>query len=231
MGLPNVAAVGDAVDHFLKRGGGRGPEWAELPASLPLVLGIACGAIAGAAIGGYHGVAGDRFLMLVYAGLKVPLLFGATLLLAVPAFYVLNLVFGVGDDFREVWAGLADYQLSVSIQLLALTPVTLLLNLTMGDYRLAQAWSTLMFAYAAWAARRSLSYRYRVLVRRNPVHARLRVAWFVLYAFVGVQFGWVLRPFLGHPDRPVEFLRDEVGNAYVEVARVLVLALRRLVDG
>ena len=27
-------------------------------------------------------------------------------------------------------------------------------------------------------------------------------AWLGVYAFVGIQMGWVLRPFVGQPDRP-----------------------------
>ena len=35
-----------------------------------------------------------------------------------------------------------------------------------------------------------------------------------------IQMGWVLRPFIGRPDSPVELFREESwGNAYVVVAR------------
>ena len=34
------------------------------------------------------------------------------------------------------------------------------------------------------------------------------IAWFVLYAFVSIKVGWVLRPFIGDPALPTEFLRE-----------------------
>ncbi|MEM1185791.1 MAG: hypothetical protein AAGI53_12430 [Planctomycetota bacterium] len=38
-------------------------------------------------------------------------------------------------------------------------------------------------------------------------------AWVVLYAIVGVQMGWVLRPFIGSPDTEFTFLRPIKSNA------------------
>jgi len=46
----------------------------------------------------------------------------------------------------------------------------------------------------------------------------MRRLWVFLYAFVGIQMGWVLRPFIGDPGQRPTFLRSESwGNAYVIV--------------
>jgi len=219
-----------AVSAFLHTGGTRGAEWRRLPSYAPSLVIVLCGCAYGAVMAGYHGVGGDRTLMVVYGALKVPLLFLATMVLAAPSFYVLNLLMGVGDDFVDVWRGLGDYQLSVALQLAALAPVTLFMNLTNGDYRTAQAWSSLMFAVAAWNARRSLNACYRRLIARHRAHALLQRFWFVVYAFVGVQMGWDLRPFVGHPTMPVQFFRDNIGNAYVEIANILKLFCQQMLQ-
>jgi len=50
--------------------------------------------------------------------------------------------------------------------------------------------------------------RHRILLR----------LWLVIYAFVGIQMGWLLRPFIGDPDIPITFFRPNAwGNAYVTV--------------
>jgi hypothetical protein len=36
--------------------------------------------------------------------------------------------------------------------------------------------------------------------------------WVTLYAFVGGQMGWVLRPFIGNPDMPFVLLRGKTGS-------------------
>jgi len=59
---------------------------------------------------------------------------------------------------------------------------------------------------------------YRPLIDRNHRHRWMFRTWIVIYAFVGIQMGWVLRPFVGAPGAPVQFFRkDPWGNAYVRV--------------
>jgi len=40
---------------------------------------------------------------------------------------------------------------------------------------------------------------------------------------VGVQMGWVLRPFIGDPNQSIQFFReDSWTNAYVAVAEIIM---------
>jgi hypothetical protein len=32
--------------------------------------------------------------------------------------------------------------------------------------------------------------------------------WIIIYVFVRIQMGWVLRPFIGNPRAPVQFFRE-----------------------
>lgn len=75
-----------------------------------------------------------------------------------------------------------------------------------GDYRQALAFNAGMFAVASLAAQLLLRRWYRPLVARNPRHRMLLRAWLVIYAFVGVQTAWVLRPFVRPSRRPGELL-------------------------
>jgi len=46
----------------------------------------------------------------------------------------------------------------------------------------------------------------------------------VVFGLVGVQMGWVLRPFIGAPNSPLQFFRERAWgdrNAYVVVARLI----------
>ncbi len=46
-------------------------------------------------------------------------------------------------------------------------------------------------------------------------HLWIASRWLVIYVFVGIQMGWVLRPFIGDPSAPVQFLREgSWSNAY-----------------
>ena len=68
----------------------------------------------------------------------------------------------------------------------------------------------------------------RPLIARDPRHRRLLRGWIGLYAFVSIQMGWVLRPFVGDPAQPVRFVRaDTWGNAYLKVFEMVVEVLSR----
>lgn len=45
--------------------------------------------------------------------------------------------------------------------------------------------------------------------------------WVLVFALVGAQMGWVLRPFIGHPDAPFAWLRPREGNFFESVLRHL----------
>lgn len=50
----------------------------------------------------------------------------------------------------------------------------------------------------------------------------VRVTVGLVYTFVGIQMGWILRPFVGDPSRPVAFFREDTwGNAYVILAQIV----------
>ncbi|MCA8963107.1 MAG: hypothetical protein KDC38_21435 [Planctomycetes bacterium] len=189
------------------------------------MVGIPCSMVYGVAMASHAGWTGDRLFAVAIGAVKVPILFFATMLIAVPCFAVTHRILGVGDDFPRVWRGLIDYQLSVALQLCALAPITVVVQLTVGGYRVVQLWSVAVFALVSIQAQGSLRVVYRELPPL-PAHRALRRGWIVLYAFVGIQLGWTLRPFFGHPDLPPQLFRAAGGgNAYVEILRVLGQAL------
>ena len=46
--------------------------------------------------------------------------------------------------------------------------------------------------------------------------------WIFVFGLVGAQMGWVLRPFIGSPDRPFEFIRARDSNFFEAVWNVFV---------
>ncbi len=213
---------------FLSQGGQRGTQWLDLPRFAPLFVLLPCAVTYGVVMASFAGIDSVRIWYVLIGAVKVPILFGMTLFIAVPCFYVFHMLLGVGDDFSRVWSALVDYQLSVAMQLFALAPVTLLVNITVDSYRVVQSWNVLIFAMVAFQAQRSLRVVYASLIESNSVHRHLSRFWLAIYAFVGIQLGWTLRPFFGHPDLPPQFFRDEIGNAYVEVFRILQRALEHM---
>src|SRR4051794_8272980 len=202
---------------------------ADAPArALPrLLLTIALfGLFYGAVMGTFGGVRGDRGLQLLYSGVKVPMLLLVTFCLSLPSFFVLNTILGVRGDFGYVLQALIATQAGLTVILSSLAPFTAFWYVSVADYNAALMFNAAMFGVASFAAQWMLRRFYRPLVARNARHRLLLRGWLVIYAFVGIQMGWVLRPFVGVPGRPVTFFRAEAwGNAYEEVARTAARAL------
>ncbi len=184
------------------------------------------GMIYGAVMGSFGGFLGDRMWQVLFSAVKVTLLLFTTFLISLPNFFVLNTLFGLRDDFTQAIRALLATQAGLAMVLAALAPLTALFYASMDRYSMATLFNALMFTIASLSAQWLLRAHYRPLIRSNPRHRWLMWTWMVIYAFVGIQMGWVLRPFIGAPDLVVQFFREESwGNAYVVVFQIIVRVL------
>ena len=187
-----------------------------------LLLVVLCGCAYGAIMGMYGGLGISRWEQILYSAVKVPLLLMVTFTLCLPSFFVLNTLLGLRDDFTVVLRALVLTQAGLTVILLSLAPYTAFWYINFEPYRIAILFNGLMFAIASLAAQLILIRLYRPLIVRNVRHRFMLVVWLVQYTFVGIQMGWVLRPFIGHPTMPTEFFReDSWTNAYVVIAQMI----------
>ncbi len=179
---------------------------------------LACGLVYGAVMGAY----GGRPAQSVFSAIKVPILLLATMGLSLPSFFILNTLLGLRDDFTRVLRAVIASQAGLTVILVALAPLTAFWYASTTHYQAAILFNAAMFAVASAGAQVLLRRAYRPLVARHPRHRWMLRAWLVLYAFVGIQMGWILRPFIGDPSGPVAFFRRGAwDNAYVIVARMI----------
>jgi hypothetical protein len=178
------------------------------------------GMLYGAAMGTFGGL---RPAQMLFSAIKVPLLLLVSGALSVPSLFVLYSLWGLRDDFAPVLRGLVASQVAQAAVLLSLAPFTLLWYASSSSYPAAVACNGAMFAIATVATQGIIRRHCRALIKRDPRHRQMLVLWFVLYAFIGIQMGWMLRPFIGDPTRPTTFLRpDSLTNAYEGIIRLLL---------
>jgi hypothetical protein len=179
---------------------------------------VACGLAYGAVMGSFGGRPGQALV----SATKVPLLLMTTVSLGLPSFFVLNTLLGVRSDFAAALRAVIASQAGLTIILVSLAPLTAFWYASSSDYRSAILFNAFMFAVASVGSQWLLHRAYRPLIARNARHRWLLRTWLVLYAFIGVQMGWILRPFIGASDQPVQFFRRDLwDNAYVIVARMI----------
>jgi hypothetical protein len=180
------------------------------------------GMLYGGVMGSYAWLFGQRWLQVVYSAVKVPILLMVTSGLSLPFFFVVNSLYGLRDDFGKVLRALLATQAGVTVILASLSPLTIVWYLSCENYRAAILFNALMFAVASVSAQLVLRQFYRPLIEKNPMHQRLLKLWITLYGFVGIQMGWTLRPFIGSPNAPTQFFRDQAwGNAYLELYKII----------
>ncbi len=184
---------------------------------------VAAGCGYGAVMGMFGGVAGARIWQVVFSAVKVPMLLGITFALALPSFFVLNTVLGLRDDFPKVLTALLRSLVGTAIVLAALAPYTAVWYLSSENYNEAILFNALMFGIASVTAQWTLRKDYAPLIANNPRHRWMMRGWLFVFAFVGIQMGWVLRPFIGDPNAPTRFFREGAwGNAYEQVGSLIV---------
>jgi hypothetical protein len=191
-----------------------------------ILLILVCGSCYGAVLGGFGIETADGWKQSLCSAAKVPLLLAVSFLLGLPTFFVANSLAGLRADFPAALRAVTESQAAVAVALASLAPFTALWYASSGSYAGAQLFNGGMFALATLAAQLVLRRRYRPLIAKDRRHRALLALWLALYWFVAIQMAWVLRPFIGAPGQPVQFLRaDGWGNAYVILGRGLWGAL------
>jgi len=212
------------VDDLLRAGSlGRARAQVAAPSFVELATCIIVGGMLyGAAMGSSAGWSGDRAWQACYSAIKLPLLLLATFALCLPFFFVLNTLVGLRRDFAAAVRKLLAAQAVVAVVLVALAPLILFWYTSSDSYAAAILANAALLGTASVGAQIVLGRDYAPLIARHPRHRVMLRVWLVLYAFVGIQMGWILRPFIGAEGVPVEFFRDDTwGNAYVIVGGLI----------
>ncbi|EDY83377.1 hypothetical protein VDG1235_3003 [Verrucomicrobiia bacterium DG1235] len=192
-----------------------------------LAIWIGCGAY-GATIGLWR--SGEQA---VFTAVKFPLVVLLTCGGNVLLNGILAQVCSSGLSFRQsTLAILMSFGVAAMV-LLSLSPLTLflLLNTPPLGSEAAETGHSLtllahvgVIAFAGWAGNWNL---YRLLKYTAPstLNARSTLfAWLAGNLLLGSQVSWILRPFIGNPNLPVQFLRDDPfwGGFYEQVWRSLM---------
>ena len=174
-------------------------------------------ALYGLSMGIYNGP-----LQALSAAVKMPLLFFFALLVCFPILHVLNVLLGSKMGFlRTLTLILASITTSAVI-LGAFAPITFFFVISGSGYSFMKLLHVFTTGTAAAIGLLSM-YRGLVVVCENhgiyPKSAiRILRLWMVVFAFVGTQMVWSLRPLVGDKGQDFEIIRsNREGNFYTSV--------------
>lgn len=155
------------------------------------------------------------------SGVKVSLLYLLTLLVCFPVFHVVNVLMGSRLTFLQTVTLILSSLTLNCILLASCAPIVVFFMLTGATYPFQKLLHVLVFSFSgAWgmvALWRGLT----AMCEKSDLYPRQAVKilriWVVIFAFVGTQMAWTLRPFVGAPDLKFELFRKQEGNFYKAV--------------
>jgi hypothetical protein len=155
------------------------------------------------------------------SAVKLPLLFLATLVVCSPTLYFFNLIFGSNQSLTQNFSLILTGITVTAVLLLSFAPIVLFFLLTTSHYQFFKLLNVGVFAISGLVGVRFLSRGMRLVSAsgRDLVRARANVIrlWILVYAFVGSQMAWTLRPFIGAPAMGFELFRQLGGNFYANI--------------
>lgn len=170
-------------------------------------------------------------LQALSAAVKLPVLVGATLVICFPAFFVVQILVGSRLRLGQVLVLVLAALDLTAILLAAFVPVTVFFLITGANYYFLQLLHVLVVLVAGVFGMYALHEGLAVVCEQRGVYPRKALtimrAWALLFAFVGIQMAWNLRPFLGDRGEPFQVFRSYEGNFYAAI----VYSVNKLLRG
>ncbi len=200
-------------------------------------------------------IKGPTAMQMVASMVKVPLLFYLTLLVTLPSLYVFNTLVGsrlrLGTFVRLLVASLGV----MTAVLASLGPIVAFFSVSTASYAFMLLFNVAVFTVSgvlglafllqtlhrlsivdsqtpypaeggSWEAAEPASaldpLENRVLSKHVKTVFRL---WVIVFALVGAQMGWVLRPFVGNPATPFAWLRGRESNFFQAILQTIASLL------
>jgi hypothetical protein len=165
--------------------------------------------------------AGHGVMQMVASTVKLPALFILTLLVTLPSLYVFNALVGTRLSFAAVLRLLvASIVVNMAIAA-SLGTILAFFTLSTTSYHFMVILNVTLLSISGAV---SLGFLLKTLKRLSPAGMAYAPSeeeaaaqpsaantifyiWIVIYSLVGMQMGWLLRPFIGRPDAPFEWFR------------------------
>jgi len=174
-------------------------------------------ALYGVATGFYNG-----YTQAFFAMVKVPLLFLLTVVVCYPILVVSNMLFGARTGWLNTLALILGALAMASIILGAFTPIVLFFVLSDSSYAFMKILHVAIMGIAAVTGLITMYCALAQVCEKSQIYPKIAIhifrVWMLVFAVVGLQMVWNLRPFVGNKDQPLEFVRkNREGNFYQAV--------------
>ncbi len=168
----------------------------------------------------------SSWMQMFASAIKLPALYLITLGICLPTLYFFDILFGSKLNFRQYSAMLMTAVSVISVLLFSFAPVVLFFLISIQGYNFFLLLNVAVMGLTGVIGVRLFYQGMRQIVGEeataDQMRNRLLLGWLGLYALVGSQLGWTLRPFFGAPNEPFQVFRPEIdGNFYAQIVTSL----------
>jgi hypothetical protein len=153
------------------------------------------------------------------SGLKLPFLFLLTIAICLPPFYAINCVWGPRLRWGPCARMMALAASASSAAVGAFAPINFFFSMTTSreGYLFLVMMHVALFALAGGISLFEIAMIFRAAAERlgRPFRRSIFLAWALLYAFVGSQVSWTLRPWIGSHSIRYQPFRP-IGGSFIE---------------
>jgi len=186
------------------------------------------------ALSGFFGLVAGAYsgpAQALSSGIKLPLLFFTTFIICFPAFFVVQVLVGSRLRLLQVVVLVSAALALTSVLLATFVPIMLFFLMTGANYYFQHLLNIAIAGVAGLFGLYALHEGLSLVCEKRGVYPRKALtimrAWAVLFAFVGIQLAWNLRPFLGDRNEPFRAIGTYQGNFYAAI----IYAAKQLLEG
>ena len=163
----------------------------------------------------------NSFLQAVVSGLKIPSLLMFALFICFPAFYVIQYMLGSKMTISQMVSTiLAGFVVFTTI-MASFAPIIIFFMITGNNYAFLKLLHVAIFSFSGFFGMRTIMEALKFSCDKKNVYPKIGITvfkiWIVIFAFVGMQLAWNLRPFVGAKEMSFELFREKEGNFYLAV--------------
>ncbi len=158
-------------------------------------------------------------------GIKVPLLLLLALSICFPAFYVIQYMLGSRLSLVQMISTVLSGFVVLTTIMASFAPIVIFFMITGNNYSFLKLLHVGIFVFSGIFGMFTIIEALKFSCEKKNVYPKIGInifkIWVIIFAFVGMQLAWNLRPFVGDKNLPMEILRQKEGNFYFAVFQAM----------
>lgn len=160
-------------------------------------------------------------LQAIVTGIKVPALLLLALSICFPAFYVIQYMLGSRLSLMQMINTILSGFVVLTTIMASFAPIVVFFMITGNNYAFLKLLHVGIFVFSGIFGMYTIIEALKFSCEKKNVYPKIGIKifklWILIFAFVGMQLAWNLRPFVGDKNLPMEVFREKEGNFYLAV--------------